>query len=69
MNNVVRPGLTIVFAIAALGCGRPHDTSSKASVTVQLPPARPYAAKPGFSLATDGTGGPMSSEPGKPSRS
>jgi hypothetical protein len=71
MSNLPRPGLTIVCAIAALGCDRPDDISSKPSVTVQLPPARPYVAEPGFSLATEGTRDPVptSSEPNKPSRS
>lgn len=48
-----RLGLTAALAVLVTGCDRPADASAKQSVTVKLPPPRPYKSEPGFSLATD----------------
>ena len=71
MSDFVRLGLMAVLAFATTGCGRADETASKRSVTVQLPPARPYSPEPGFSLATDPAGDldQEAVEPGTLSRS
>ena len=50
---VMRLSLIAAFAIGAAGCEQAPDVGSKQSVTVKLPPPRPYKPEPGFSLATD----------------
>lgn len=71
MIDFVRLGRMAILAVAMTGCDRVDDTRSKQSVTIQLPPARPYIAEPGFSLATDPAGDPnrKDSEPGTLSQS
>ncbi len=45
----LRPVL-IVLALAASACDARHDDAGQGSVTVKLPPARPYAAQPAFTF-------------------
>jgi len=53
MSAVIRLGLMVAFAVAAIGCDQAIDAGSKQSVSVKLRPPRPYKPEPGFSLATD----------------
>jgi len=53
MNVVIRLGLMVAFAVAAIGCNQAPDAGSEQSVSVKLRPPRPYKPEPGFSLATD----------------
>ena len=53
MSAMIRQGLLVAFAVAAMGCDQATDAGSRQSVTVKLPPPRPYKPEPGFSLATD----------------
>ena len=53
MSAGLRLGLAAALVVMATGCDRPGDSSGKQSVTVKLPPPRPYRPEPGFSLATD----------------
>lgn len=62
----MRPGLTIYLAVAVLGCSGPDDGGSRQSVTVQLPPARPFQAEPGFSFAINPTTGREGGQAGLP---
>lgn len=58
MSNFRRLGQIFAVAGALAGCGQADDTRSKQSVTIQLPPARPFMPEPGFSLARDPAKGP-----------
>lgn len=58
MSKVLRLAKIFAVAGAIAGCSQADDTRPKQSVTVQLPPARPFMPEPGFSLATDPTSGP-----------
>jgi len=40
----------LILALAAGGCGAPGDHGPKSSVTIELPPARPATARPGFTV-------------------
>jgi hypothetical protein len=46
--------LLIILALASAGCNVHRDRGAQSSVTVNLPPARPAAPRPGFTAeATD----------------
>jgi hypothetical protein len=53
MSAGLRLGLTTALAVLVTGCDPPALAGAKQSVTVKLPPPRPYKPEPGFSLATD----------------
>ena len=44
--------LTIALLLAAGGCQDASKRQSQASVTVKLPPARPYSPAPAFSFGS-----------------
>jgi hypothetical protein len=44
--------MIIAVMLTAGGCGEASKAQAQASVTVKLPPARPYTPKPAFSFGS-----------------
>jgi hypothetical protein len=52
-SRVMRHTWLIALTIVQIGCDKERGATSRASITVRLPPARPHTPAPGFSQAID----------------
>jgi len=50
---VGRLATSLILGLAAAGCGSGRPTPDRSSITVKLPPAKPYPPAPAFSFKSE----------------
>jgi hypothetical protein len=50
---VGRLAIMLMLGLAAVGCGSERPTTDRSSITVKLPPAKPYTPAPAFSFKSE----------------